>query len=101
MLFRSWAGVDDVCLDNQTESDTSNIAFSDMSDTASGERPAKQCGETMPRRLSCRELSRNAYQKGTLYREEAVALKAVHYYNSVIAENAMQKKRNIRLLLTG
>ncbi len=95
------AGVDDVCLDNQTESDTSNIAFSDMSDTASGERPAKQCGETMPRRLSCRELSRNAYQKGTLYREEAVALKAVHYYNSVIAENAMQKKRNIRLLPTG
>ncbi len=82
-------------------SDMSDTASSDMADTASGERPAKQCGETMPRRLSCRELSRNAYQKGTLYREEAVALKAVHYYNSVIAENAMQKKRNIRLLLTG
>lgn len=111
------AGLDDVCPENQTESDTSNIifsdmidtassdmadtAFSDIADTASGERSAKQCGEAMPRRLSCRELSRNAYQKGTLYREEAVALKAVHYYNSVIAENAMQKKRNIRLLPTG
>ena len=47
------------------------------------------------------EMSKNAYQKATLYREEAVALKAVHYYNSVIAENAMQKKRNIRLLLEG
>ena len=47
------------------------------------------------------EMSRNAYQKGTLYREEAVALKAVHYYNSVIAEDAIQKKRNIRLLPEG
>ena len=48
-----------------------------------------------------RQMSANAYRKGVLYREEAVALKAVHYYNSVIAENAMQKKRNIRLLPAG
>lgn len=47
------------------------------------------------------QMSVNALQKGILYREEAVALKAVHYYNSVIAENAMQKKRNIRLLPAG
>ena len=46
-------------------------------------------------------MSENALQKAALYREEAVALKAVHYYNSVIAENAIQKKRNIRLLLEG
>ena len=46
-------------------------------------------------------MSENALQKAALYREEAVALKAVHYYNSVIAENAMQKKRNIRLLPAG
>lgn len=47
------------------------------------------------------QMSENALQKAVLYREEAVALKAVHYYNSVIAENAIQKKRNIRLLLEG
>ena len=47
------------------------------------------------------QMSENALQKAVLYREEAVALKAVHYYNSVIAENAAQKKRNIRLLLEG
>ena len=47
------------------------------------------------------EMAANAYQKGTLYREEAVALKAVHYYNSVIAENITQKRRNIRLLPAG
>ncbi len=47
------------------------------------------------------QLSENALQKAALYREEAVARKAVHYYNSVIAENATQKKRNIRLLLEG
>lgn len=46
-------------------------------------------------------MAQNAIQKGALYREEAVALKAVHYYNSVIAENAMHKKRKIRLLLEG
>ena len=50
---------------------------------------------------SRRQMSANAFQKAFLYREEAVALKAVHYYNSVIAENAMQKKRNIRLLPAG
>ena len=48
-----------------------------------------------------KEMARNAYQKGTLYGEEAVALKAIRYYNSVIAENAIQKKRKIRLLLEG
>lgn len=48
-----------------------------------------------------RRMSENAFRKATLYREEAVALKAVHYYNSVIAENATQKKRKIRLLLEG
>ena len=53
------------------------------------------------RKLPYREMADNAYQKGTLYREEAVALKAVHYYNSVIAENVTQKKRNIRLLPAG
>lgn len=47
------------------------------------------------------QMAENAFQKGVLYREEAVALKAVHYYNSVIAENAMHKKRDIRLLLEG
>lgn len=48
-----------------------------------------------------KEMAKNAFQKGTLYREEAVALKAIHYYNNVIAENAIQKKRKIRLLLEG
>ncbi len=62
------------------------------------------CGgmEEMPyRKACCSQMSENALQKAALYREEAVALKAVHYYNSVIAENAIQKKRNIRLLLEG
>ena len=61
------------------------------------------CGmEEMPyRNACCSQMSENALQKAALYREEAVALKAVHYYNSVIAENAIQKKRNIRLLLEG
>lgn len=49
----------------------------------------------------CSQMSESALQKAALYREEAVALKAVHYYNSVIADNATQKKRNIRLLLEG
>ena len=53
------------------------------------------------RKACCSQMSENALQKAVLYREEAVALKAVHYYNSVIAENATQKKRNIRLLLEG
>jgi hypothetical protein len=53
------------------------------------------------RKLPYAEMAENAFQKGTLYREEAVALKAVHYYNSVIAENVTQKKRNIRLLPAG
>lgn len=52
-------------------------------------------------RAHCMQMSANALQKATLYREEAVALKAVHYYNNVIAENATHKKRNIRLLLEG
>lgn len=51
--------------------------------------------------VSYQEMSENAFQKGNLYREESVALKAVHYYNSVIAENVTQKKRNIRLLPAG
>ena len=46
-------------------------------------------------------MARNAFQKAALYREEAVAFDAVHYYNSVIAESAMHKKRHIRLLLEG
>ena len=46
-------------------------------------------------------MAENALQKAALYREEAVALKAVHYYNSVIAENETHKKRNIRLLPAG
>ena len=61
------------------------------------------CGveEMSYRKACCRQMSENALQKAAQYREEAVALKAVHYYNSVIAENATQKKRNIRLLLEG
>ena len=51
--------------------------------------------------LPCSKMAENALQKAALYREEAVALKAVHYYNSVIAENETHKKRNIRLLPAG
>ena len=51
--------------------------------------------------LPCSKMAGNALQKAALYREEAVALKAVHYYNSVIAENETHKKRNIRLLPAG
>ena len=58
-------------------------------------------GANRARNACCSQMSENALQKAALYREEAVALKAVHYYNSVIAENAIQKKRNIRLLLEG
>ena len=47
------------------------------------------------------QMSVNALQKGILYREEAVALKAIHYYNNVIAKKETQKKRNIRLLPAG
>lgn len=51
--------------------------------------------------MSCEKLSANAFQKSSLYREEAVARKAVRYYNDVIAQKAMQKKRDIRLLPAG
>lgn len=47
------------------------------------------------------QLSANAFQKGVLYREEAVAMKAVHYYNDVIVHNAAQKKRKTRLQFEG
>ena len=51
--------------------------------------------------MSCEKLSANAFQKSSLYREEAVARKAVRYYNDVIAQKAIQKKRDIRLLPAG
>jgi len=42
----------------------------------------------------------NALQTGEQYREETVALKAVHYYNDIIAQHTVQqRKRNLRLLL--
>lgn len=41
-------------------------------------------------------MSEKAFQKAVLYREEEVAVKAVHYYNNVIAENTPHKKRGIR-----
>lgn len=51
--------------------------------------------------VSYQKMSANARQKSCLYREEAVALKAVHYYNNVIAQKTTQKKRDTRLLPEG
>lgn len=43
-----------------------------------------------------RALQKGAGESALLYREEAVALKAEHYYNDVVAEFAMQKKGNVQ-----
>lgn len=45
-----------------------------------------------------REMGENAFRKAGHYREEAVAMKAVHYYNRAIEEKIMDQERNIRLL---
>lgn len=63
-----------------------------------GAEAVQRTGQESIHKLFYHQMSENAFQKGNLYREEAVALKAVHYYNRVIAENAARKKRNIRLL---
>ncbi|MCI9338224.1 MAG: glycosyltransferase family 4 protein [Lachnospiraceae bacterium] len=93
-------GVNGILTGEDTEEYAAKVAdfltgvWTDRAEAADGREAEHQ-------RARYLQMSENAFQKGTLYREEAVALKAVHYYNSVIAENATLKKRNIRLLPEG
>ena len=99
-------GVEDLVEDGAdgilTEEDTSEYAAK-VAEFLEGV-PAYECDESRPEtilNIRNKKMAENALQKAFLFREEAVALKAIHYYNSVIAENAAQQKRNIRLLPAG
>jgi len=46
-------------------------------------------------------MAENAFRTGGLYREETVAIKAIHYYNDIIAEHMVQKRRGLRFQLEG
>ena len=99
-------GVEDLVEDGAdgilTEEDTSEYAAK-VAEFLEGV-PAYERDESRPEtilNIRNKKMAENALQKAFLFREEAVALKAIHYYNSVIAENAAQQKRNIRLLPAG
>lgn len=99
-------GVEDLVEDGAdgilTEEDTSEYAAK-VAEFLEGV-PAFERDESRPEtilNIRNKKMAENALQKAFLFREEAVALKAIHYYNSVIAENAAQQKRNIRLLPAG